>query len=482
MKSFTVTQNTSFLTTASIVQKIISFVYFTFVARLIGVENTGVYFFAITFTTIFIVVADFGMGSILTREAARFPEESGRYLNIAFWSKVMFGLGAYLLAVFFINFFDYSTLTKQLVYLSGVTMFFDNLAAAFYSVLRARKNLIYESIAMVMAQGTTLLIGSAALFFHAPLYWLILAYTIPSFINVFHGAYFLKRAYGLWVGWHFDTAIFKIFLSLSWPFALAGIISRLYSYSDSILMSKMLTATELGYWSVPYKMTFAFQFLPVAVSTSIYPVMSNLYLNQKEKIGDLFLKSWRYLFAIVFPLTFGLGVLAKPVIVTLYKVQYLPAVPVLQILLVSLIFGFLSFITGATLNATNRQSTQTALLFVVLVVNIISNLILLPKLGIMGAALSALLSNIILCCGGYWFSKKEIMINGWQLLKYFNQTFFPAIVMAICTYLLSQKMYFIFVIPLSVIIYGILLLLSGAVDKVLIIKFYNKIFNKQITV
>jgi len=144
MKSFTVTQNTSFLTAASVLQKVISFVYFTIVARLVGVENTGVYFFAITFTTIFTVVADFGMGPVLTREVARFPDKSEQYLHTAFWSKIIFGILSYGLVIFFVNVLNYPHLTKLLVSISGVTMFFDNLHAAFYSIFRARKNLIYE--------------------------------------------------------------------------------------------------------------------------------------------------------------------------------------------------------------------------------------------------------------------------------------------------------------------------------------------------
>ena len=51
--SYTVAQNATFLTGASILQRMISFVYFIFIARAIGVENTGQYFFAIAFTSIF---------------------------------------------------------------------------------------------------------------------------------------------------------------------------------------------------------------------------------------------------------------------------------------------------------------------------------------------------------------------------------------------------------------------------------------------
>jgi len=474
--SYTVTQNTSFLTAASVLQKVISFVYFTFVARLIGVENTGIYFFAITFTTIFTVVADFGMGPVLTREAARYPESSERYLNTVFWSKVLFGLVAYLLVIFFINVFNYPVLTKTLVYLSGITMFFDNLHAAFYSIFRARKNLIYESIGIVGSQGLTLVIGSLVLFNHWPLYWLILAYTIPSFLNFIFSSVALKRVYNFKYGLNFDSTIFKIFLGFAFPFALAGIISRLYSYSDSLIMSKILGPQELGWWSVPYKITFAFQFIPVALSASIYPVMSSLFLDQKERIGELFLKSWRYLFTIVFPLSFGLMALSSPVIIKLYKPQFSPAIPVLRILLISLIFGYLGFITAATLNATNRQKIQTSLLAVALVANIISNLILLPRIGIIGAAISALLTNILLSVGGFVFCKRVINLDTVLLFKYFNQTFWPAILMGLLAFYLSTKIHFLIIIPLAFIFYSILLFAFGGVDKDLIVKFYYKIF------
>lgn len=479
MKSFTVTQNTSFLTAASILQKVISFVYFTIIARVVGVENTGVYFFAITFTTIFTVVADFGMGPVLTREVARYPDRTEQYLQTAFWSKVIFGILSYGLVVFFVNVLDYPFLTKLLVSVSGITMFFDNLHAAFYSVFRARKNLIYESIGIVVSQAITLIVGSLALFNHWHLYWLILAYTIPAFLNFIFSAYFLKKTYGLSYRFVFNLSIFKMFLGFALPFALAGIIGRLYSYSDSLLMSKMLSAQELGWWSVPYKITFAFQFVPVALSASVYPVMSELFLTQKEKIGDLFLKSWRYLFTIVFPISFGLMALATPVIIKLYKPQFSPAIPVLRILLISLIFGYLSFITGATLNASNKQKTQTSLLGLSLVINVITNLILLPKIGIMGAAFAALLSNFTLSIGGFWFCRNIISIDLKMLFKYFNQTFWPAILMAMLAYYLSTKISFLIIIPICAVLYGILLFIFGGVDKTIILKFYNKILDSK---
>ena len=475
MSSYTVAQNTSFLTAASGLQKVISFFYFIFVARIIQVENTGVYFFAISFTTIFTVVADFGLGPVLTREASRFPDRSESYFNTVFWTKIMFGLVAYLLVVVLANILKYPELTKTLIYVSGITMFLDSLTTAFSNIFRARKNLIYESIGIIGSQFTTLLIGTFALLNHWPLVWLILAYTIPSFLNLIYISGFLKKVYGIGVRFVWNAQVFKIFIVTALPFALAGIIGRLYSYSDSLLMSKLLSAKELGWWSVPYKITFAFQFIPLALSASVYPVFSSLFLSNKGGIGPLFEKSWRYLFAVVFPVALGLIAVADPVVKMVFGPQFAPSIAPLRILLISLIFGFLSFITGALLNAVNKQKIQTGLMGLVLVINIILNLILIPRLGITGAAIAALASNTVLCLAGLYFANRQVGINLKNILKYINQTLWPALAMGAVVFYLSTKINYLPTILIGGVIYFILICCTGVINKQNVLTIINKL-------
>lgn len=477
--AYTVAQNTSFLTIASILQKVISFFYFIFVARMINVENTGVYFFAISFTTIFTVVADFGMGPVLTRETARFPDRAPQYFNTVFWTKIMFGFAAYALIILCVNVLNYPVNTKLLIYLSGITMFFDNLTTSFNSIFRAKKNLMFESITIIAAQFTTLVIGTLALLSHWPLFWLIIAYTIPSFLTVIYMAVALKKVYAITIRFIWNSRVFKIFLATALPFALAGIIGRLYSYSDSLLMSKMLTAKELGWWSVPYKITFAFQFIPVALSASVYPVFSGLFLTDKTAIASLFEKSWRYLFAIIFPLAFGLIAIADPVIRHIFGAQYEPSITAMRILLVSLIFGFLALITGALLNGTNKQKIQTSLISVALALNIGLNLWLLPEFGINGAAISALVSNMLLCIAGFYFSLRQVPIQVKNILVSLQQTLWPAVGMGIVVYLLSFKIHYLVTIVVGGTMYIGLLYYTQVINKELIVTVMEKIKLKK---
>ncbi len=480
--AYSIIQNTTFLTAASILQKVISFVYFTVIARLIGVESTGSYFFAISFTTIFTVVADFGLNPTLTREISKYPENTEKFFNTVFTNKILFGFVSYGLVVLFANLLQYDVGLKHLIYLSGFSMFFDNIQSCFYAVFRARKNLIYESIGVVSSQALTLVIGTIALFNHWPLYWLILAYTIPSFLNGIFASISLRRVYNLAYHFVWDKVIGKAFLRLAAPFAIAGLMNRLYSYSDSIFISKLLTKEHLGWWSVPYKITFAFQFVPVALGASVYPVMSALSVASPDKISSLFERAWKYLFMLVMPVSFGLYALAEPVILHLYGHAYAPAIPVLRILLVGLIFGYLSFITGSLLNATNHQRTQTGLITVAWIVNVALNLLLIGRFNIIGSAIASLVGSILLCLGGYYFSSRAVRIDHKKIFVVLTQVLIPAVVMGGLAYVLSWYMHYTIVIVLSAFVYGALLFVTRALTVGMVKQSLAKVFPKKFSI
>lgn len=453
MKSYSIIQNVTFLTVASVLQKIISFSYFTLIARLIGVSNIGNYFFAIAFTTIFTVIADFGLGPVLTRETAKYPTDTETNVNTVFLAKLLFGAVVYGLLFISANLLNYSPNLKALIYLSGLTMIFDNLHGVFYSTLRARKNLFFESIGVIGSQFITLVIGTTALLLHWPLWWLIVAYIVPSALNVIYSGSFVVWMYKIKINFSFNYSLFKKLMSFAIPFALAGVIGRLYSYTDSIIMSKWLDARQLGWWSVPYKLTFAFQFIPAALSAGIYPVMSLVEGEANQRLAKIFERAWQYLFIIVFPLALGIWSVAKIVVVTLYGASYLPSVIILQILMLSMIFGYLSYVSGALLNATGRQSSQTWLLFAAWLVSSVLNIIFIPRYGIISAAVCSVVGSLIMFVGGYYLSNKVITISHKSIFWSAVRALIPSIFMVIVVKTLALWLNIFIVVPIGAVVY-----------------------------
>ena len=66
VKISNIAKNTSYFTLALILQKVISFSYFTIIARALGPEDLGKYYFAIAFASVAIILTDFTSQSLTT--------------------------------------------------------------------------------------------------------------------------------------------------------------------------------------------------------------------------------------------------------------------------------------------------------------------------------------------------------------------------------------------------------------------------------
>jgi len=436
--SHSIAKNTAFMTVASIAQKVISFVYFTLIARSIGVEGTGKYFLALSFTTIFVVFVDLGLTNVLVREAAKVKEHIQKYVSTILAVKLLFGALAYG-TVILIAYFLYPDIElRHMIYLSGLTMLFDSFNLTIYGVLRAIGDLRFESFSITASQFLSLLFGGVFLYLGLPLIFLILAFTLPSAINAVFAAVVAYRRYGIKPLPQFEKKTFTFLWKITIPFALAAIFARVYGYIDSILLKEMLGDKAVGWYSTPYKITYAFQFLPLALVAAIYPRMSEYFVSQKQKLGTILHDSIKYLFVVSVPIAFGICVLAHDIILFLYGNQFLPSVLPLQILIMSLIFSFVGFPIGACLNACNKQSTQTMIVAVVMVLNILLNLALIPRIGVAGAAVAALIGNTLLSVIGYFFLPQIAPIDHAKYFSTFFRVMLCGMVMGLMVYAVNM--------------------------------------------
>jgi O-antigen/teichoic acid export membrane protein len=465
MEQKSIAKNTAFITTAFVLQKVISFVYFTLIARHVGAESTGKYFFALSFTTIFVVFIDLGLTQVLIREGAKAKDRLQKYFSSIIFAKIFFGILTYVAAFAVINLLGYPIETKHLVYLSAVTMLFDSIHLTIYGVLRSIGNLKYEAIGIVISQGLTLILGTTFLYLNFPLIYLIAAFTIPSFINMLYAGIILIKKYKISFRPHYDKEVLKFFAKIAVPFALAAIFARVYSYIDSILLSKMMGDIQVGWYSIPYKITYAFQFIPLALVAALYPRFSEYFVNNKERLAYILERGIKYLLIIVFPITVGIGILSRDIILSIYTEEFINSILPLKILLAGLVFSYLSFPIGAFLNACNRQVTQTIIVFVVMVLNIVLNVILIPIYGVVGAAIAALCGNILLTVAGYMIIPSITKVSHWFFVKSIFQLVIATSVMGLAVWYVNIDYNYGIAILVGIVVYPIMLFATRSITK-----------------
>lgn len=477
-----IAKNTTFLTAAYIVQKIISFFYFIFIARILDVDQVGKYTFAISFTTLAAVFIDWGLSQILIRESAKYKEKAQSYLaaTLAFrFISSFLVYGIVLIAInIFVNLAGYDPITKQLVYLSGIVMILDSFTLGFWAIFRGFQNLKYESMGIVGNQLIVISIGAVSLLLNLPIHFLIVAYIGGSLFNLIFSAVLVRKKLKLKLKLNWDKRLIRFLLKMSFPFALLAIFGRIYGYIDQVLLYFLSGEKELAYYSASYKMIFALQFIPSAFAAAIFPAMSYYFVRSKDNLKLVFDKAMAYLTVLAVPIMFGLASLADRIIFSAYKAEYAPAVIVLQLLSIGLIFIFLNFPIGSLLNATDRQKLNTKLVGATMFVNIILNLILIPKLEYAGAAIAFLFSHGFLFFAGLWVCRKIIPYSKTLLLVTFSKTILCGGVMSMVVLAVKQQVHLFLSILIGAAVYFLLMIAVRGLDKKDFFEFKN-IFSKK---
>lgn len=435
----TVTKNSFFSLSSSAAQKLLTLAYFIIVARAFGPEEQGRYSAALAFATLFSVLIDMGLASALTREAARDVARAKDFLGQMFLARIAFGVVVYGLIVGSAFALGYSAELVSMIMIAGIASVIDVITTSCWFLLRGFRNLIYESIGSIAAVVGMVVTGIIATAMGYPVIALVYAVLFGSCVNLCVALYtvFARAQIPLVIVPNWKTLRFLAIISI--PFAGAAIFSRIYTFADVTLLAKIAGEQAVGWYAAGNKLFLALNIIPASLSASLYPALSSYYTSAPQKLEHLVSKALFFLLLISAPLGFGISVLAPSIVMLFYGPDYFPTIPVLQLLGVSLIFSFLSYPFGALLAAINRQKTGAIVMGIVALINIIVNVIFIPRYGAFGSALASSAAMIALVCLSAWFVRKIVSHSFVTLFLRAAKILLSASLMALVLWLLEFR-------------------------------------------
>ncbi len=459
-----IAKNTSYFTLALVVQKIITFSYFVMIARAIGPDDLGKYYFAVSYTTIFGIFIDIGLANVLSREVPKHQKDAGRLLGTVLSIKLPLAVATALVAFAGIRLAGYPSVTVALVSLAGISMILDSFTQTFFAVIRGFHNLKFESLASIIFQLIVLVSGALVVSLGGGVVFLMAGLAAASIFNFAYSSFLLYSRFGISAWPSFEKAGARSMALLAFPFALYAVFQRGFTYFDTLLLSYFSGDRAVGIYQIPFKIIFALQFLPMAFTASLYPAMSLYWKENRSQLGITFERAMNYLLVISVPIAFGTFALAKQ-IVLLFKSDYLDAVLPLQIIILALPFIFLNFPIGSLLNACDRQKTNTLNMAAALAVSLAMNLVLIPAFAYTGAAVTVLAANVFLFMLGLAITGKITRYRGSRILLMALKVLIAALAMAVAAYSLKDILPIIFNVALSGILYFALLFAFKAVRR-----------------
>lgn len=467
-----IAKNTGVLLAAQVLSYLPIFFSMMYIARYLGAADFGVLSFALAFTGIFGGLTDMGLQQLTVREVAREKSLASKYLaNVGLMKMILVTITFGLIALT-INLLGYPERTVKVVYLVALSVVFNAFTQMFNSIFQASERMEYQSLGRILSSVLMLLgvifainhgfsvTGFASLYFLVSI--LVLTYSLAMLLR--------RKAFNLSLAWsprkmEIDWGFWRPTIREALPFGLTIIFVMIWYRIDSVMLSLMKGDVVVGWYGAAYRMQPILLFIPQAFVAAIYPVMSKFYETSQDLLRLSFEKSFKYLTILGVPIGVGTTLLAKRFILLIFGIEYMSSVVALQILVWSSVLIFMSIPFGNLFNCLNRQSILTGVAGVCIVFNVLVNLILIPKYSLIGASITAVLTESIslaLCfvwslMVGYSIPKKilasiimKVSIAS-ALMGMFIMYFYPFPLLAL--------------VPLAALLYFVALYMSRGIDK-----------------
>lgn len=181
-------------------------------------------------------------------------------------------------------------------------------------------------------------------------------------------------------------------LADGFPLIVSAIIATLYLRIDQVMLGLLASFEEVGSFAVAVRIVEATYIVPTAVAVAVFPAIlksrdldPTIYSARMQSLYDA--TFWAGVLVAV-----PLSLLAPMIVRLLVGPQYETAGAVLAILAWMPIWTFLAFVRQRWFFAENALWTGAAMELLGCVVNVVANLLLIPRYGAVGAAFASLIS------------------------------------------------------------------------------------------
>ena len=450
-----IAKNTGVILSSQVICGLLSFLFVMYIARYLGARGFGVLSFALAFTLIFDVFTNFGLGELTVREVARDKSLADKYLRNIVVIKLILGFITFGLIVLVLYILDYPRETTVVVYLIALSLIIGSFTKVFYTVFHAFEKMEYQAIGLVLSSSLMLcgalfaisqnfsIIGFAIVYFLVSL--VILGYAfIVSFLK------FAKPKLQI------DLSFWKSTIKNAWPFFLLAVTSIIAFKIDMVMLSVMKGDVVVGWYGASYKLIEVLMFIPIAFVGSIYPVLSSFYMSSKESLYSIYEKSFKYLFAVSLPIAVGTTLLADKIILFIYRSEFINSIIALRILIWTIPTIFLIYMCGTLLASVNRQELAFKTVFLGMLLNVVINLIFIPKYSYIAASIATVITSLLMFILGFYFISKHVYKI--QIHRFIAKPIIASTIMALFIFYFTDVNLFLLV-SLSVFIYFVVFIL-----------------------
>lgn len=396
-------------------QAVFNLIVSMIIARFLGPSNFGIINYAESIATFVLPIMQLGFSNTLVLELVTDREKEGEILGTVLASCFVSGvicISAVVIFTEFVNHGEKETILVCLLY-------------SFMLLAHALEMLMYWFEAHLISQYTSIVSLIAYVIVSAykiylvvtgrSIYWFAISNTLDYMIIAICQIYLYKRLGGSKLEFSFFR--FKKMFNDSKYYIISGLMIAVFSQTDRIMLKLMVGNDVTGYYSAAVRCAGLTTFVFSAIISSSSPVIYESF----EKSEDAFERNIQNLYSVILYMAFAQSMImtlfAKPIILILYGSAYIDAVPALQIITWYIAFSYMGTIRNRWMLAKGIQHLIWKIDLAGALINVVLNMICIPKFGIIGAATASLVTQMFTNFVLSWLIKdvrrnNDLIMNG----------------------------------------------------------------------
>jgi O-antigen/teichoic acid export membrane protein len=406
-----VAKNSIFLLIGLVFSNIISYVYRLIIARHFGPEQYGLFSLALMIAGFLVAFTSLGLTDGILRFIPVFNAKKQYYkskylIKISVNLILIINIGAGILLYLFSEIIANNLFGEPLLVVP-LKMFgllvpvwtLSNLILSFIlSFERGAWHSLLNNVVPIFSR--TLILIVLVLFSFGP-YSIFISYIASYVILLISSIIIYKKTVKIpkiknEVSKNEKINILKRIISYSWPLIFVALLTKIYYWTDSLMIGYYLDASEVGIYNAATPIALILTIAPTLFLQLFIPIITKEYAsNRKEVVKQISQQIGKWIFIINLPIFLFIIVYPNAIINVLFGQEYISAGNALRVLSIGALISCMGMVSERLILMKGKSRIILYNVVFTSILNLVLNIYLIPKYGIIGAATSTTISWMV---------------------------------------------------------------------------------------
>jgi O-antigen/teichoic acid export membrane protein len=370
------------------------------VQNIVGIQEYGVYYAVFCFSFIFNVLLDLGLTNFNNRNIAQNSHLLSKHFSRMVILKLTLALFYLVICISAGLIFGYDSRRMKLLLILCLMQFL----ISFIAYLRSNISGMHLFKTDSVLSATDRMIGIAIC---APFIWghfFAKSIDIMDYVYIQLGAYWLTAVIAFiivvrkagFIKFEWNRTFSLMILKNSFPFALLGMIMSFYNRIDGSMLERLIhdNGAQAGIYAQAFRLLDATNMIAVLAAGLLLPIFARM-LKMGDPVESMVKTAYTLLFAAAVVIACGCCFYSYDIMKMLYTNDVSETSVVFSLLMCCFMGSATQYVFGTLLTANGNLKSLNIIAGCGFIANITLNLILIPRLHAMGAAIASLTTQLL---------------------------------------------------------------------------------------